>query len=58
MTIADTIRLLARSRMNESEIMAALGVEREYVRLTMMRPSRKITRPRFDRVAGSQRTVR
>lgn len=48
MTKADTIRLLARSRMSEDEIMAALGVEREYVRLVKQRPSRKDTHPRFD----------
>ncbi len=56
---ADTIRTLLRARMSESEVMAALGVEREYVRLVKMRPSRKHTVCRFDRkVAGSDRGSR
>ncbi len=52
MSLADTIRTLLRARMNESEVMAALGVEREYVRLVKMRPSRKHTVCRFDRKAA------
>lgn len=54
MSLADTIRALLRARMNEAEVMAALGVEREYVRLVKMRPSRKdVSKYRVDpRVSG------
>lgn len=53
MRVADTIRLLAWHRMNESEIVAALNVEREYVRLVLSRGSNKFRRFRFDaRLAG------
>lgn len=59
MRVADTIRLLAWHRMSESEIMAALKVEREYVRLVLSRGSNKFRRYRFDaRLAASPQIPR